>query len=148
MKINGLTTEEVEERIKQGKINFDTNVKTKSIKAIVIGNIFTLFNILNFILAGIVFATGYYRNLLFMGIVTINTIISIYQEIRSKLAIDKLSVISEVKIKVIRDGQTKEIGINSIVVDDIIFYFPFALMLHTLQFQQIQKHLMNLFFLS
>ena len=51
----GLTEEEVNIRIKEGKVNFDTSVPTKSIKQIVIGNIFTLFNLINFVLAILVF---------------------------------------------------------------------------------------------
>lgn len=119
MKKQGLTKKQVEERIKNGQVNYDTTVKTKSIKAIIVGNIFTIFNLLNFALALAIFAVGSYRNLLFMGIVICNTLISIIQEIRSKKAIDKLSVISAVKVIVIRDGQKQNIGINELVVDDI-----------------------------
>lgn len=119
MEKQGLTNKQVEERIKNGQVNYDTTVKTKSIKAIIAGNIFTLFNLLNFALALAIFAVGSYRNLLFMGIVICNTLISIIQEIRSKKAIDKLSVISAVKVTVIRDGKKQSIGINELVLDDI-----------------------------
>lgn len=119
MEKQGLTNKQVEERIKNGQVNYDTTVKTKSIKAIIAGNILTIFNLLNFALALAIFAVGSYRNLLFMGIVICNTLISIIQEIRSKKAIDKLSVISAVKVTVIRDGKKQSIGINELVVDDI-----------------------------
>lgn len=119
MEIQGLTNKQVEERIKNGQVNYETTVKTKSIKAIIAGNIFTIFNILNFALALAIFLVGSYRNLLFMGIVICNTLISIIQEIRSKKAIDKLSVISEVKVTVIREGKKQSIGINELVLDDI-----------------------------
>ena len=116
----GLTEEEVNIRIKEGKVNFDTSVPTKSIKQIVIGNIFTLFNLINFALAILVFFAKSYKNLLFLGVVFSNTLISIIQEIRSKKAIDKLSVLASAKANCIRDGILKQININEIVIDDLL----------------------------
>lgn len=116
----GLTEEEVNIRIKEGKVNFDTSVPTKSIKQIVLGNIFTLFNLINFALAILVFFAKSYKNLLFLGVVFSNTLISIIQEIRSKKAIDKLSVLASAKANCIRDGILKQININEIVIDDLL----------------------------
>ena len=116
----GLTGKEVEERINKGLVNYDTSVKTKSIKQIVLGNIFTLFNIINFLLGLAVFYSKSYKNLFFLGVVFSNTAISIIQEIKSKKAVDKLSVLASAKIKCIRDGKTETIGINEIVLDDIL----------------------------
>lgn len=116
----GLTEEEVNIRIKEGKVNFDTSVPTKSIKQIVLGNIFTLFNLINFALAILVFFAKSYKNLLFLGVVFSNTLISIIQEIRSKKAIDKLSVLASAKANCIRDGILKQISINEIVIDDLL----------------------------
>ena len=117
---NGLTSEEVEKRKKEGKVNFDTSVPTKSIKQIVFENIFTLFNLINFVLAILVFEAKSYKNLLFMGVVVSNTLISIIQEIRSKKAIDKLSVLASAKANCIRNGVLKQISINEIVIDDLL----------------------------
>ena len=116
----GLTDKEVNERIKKNLVNYDTEIKTKSIKTIILSNIFTLFNLLNFSIALAIFIVGSYKNLLFMGVVFCNTIISIIQEINSKRVIDKLSVIASKKVTVIRNGQELEIDIFEIVLDDII----------------------------
>ena len=78
---DGLSSIEIEERKKEGLVNFDTTVPTKSIKAIIAGNVFTIFNLLNLILGVAVFFTGSYKNLLFLVIITCNTIISTYQEL-------------------------------------------------------------------
>lgn len=117
---NGLTCKEVKERIKDEKVNFDTSVPTKSIKQIIFENIFTLFNLINFALAILVFCAKSYKNLLFLGVVFSNTLISIIQEIRSKKAIDKLSVLASAKANCIRDGIKKPISINEIVIDDLL----------------------------
>ena len=91
VKLKGLSSREVESREKKGLVNYDTDVKTKSIKRILTENIFSLFNIINFILAAAVIMAGSYKNVLFMGIIICNTLIGIIQAIRSKLTVDKLS---------------------------------------------------------
>lgn len=127
---NGLTTKEVEKRISEGKINNINTGKTKSIKQIILTNIFTYFNILNLLLAGGIIVSGIlfnhffdsFKNCLFLGVVISNTVISIAQEIMAKKTIDKLSILSSVKAKVIRDGLEKTIDNEEIVLDDIILY--------------------------
>ena len=117
---NGLTTKQVEERKEKKLVNYDTTVPTKSIKRILFDNFFTLFNFLNLFLGIAVFFVKSYKNMLFLGIVIINTAISTIQEIHSKRVIDKLSIMSANKARVIRDGQKQEISINELVIDDII----------------------------
>jgi len=116
----GLTSEQVEKRINNKKVNYDTSTPTKSIKKILTENIFTLFNFTNIILGIAVLLVGSYKNLLFLIIISLNTAISIVQEIKSKKAIDKLAVLAQVKVNSIRDGENKEIGINEIVLDDLL----------------------------
>jgi len=119
---DGLTSEQVNKQIKKGYVNYDTNIKTKSIGQIILYNSFTLFNILNLCLGVLIFFVGSYKNLLFLGVVICNTLISIVQEIRSKIEIDKLSIISSKNASVVRDGKNKIININEVVLDDIINY--------------------------
>ncbi len=119
---NGLSSNQVNIRKQQNLVNCDTTVPTKSIKSIITGNFFTVFNLINLILALAVFAVGEYKNMLFIAIVTINTAISTFQEIHSKRIIDKLSLISSTKVKCTRDAKTELIGINEIVLDDILTF--------------------------
>ena len=130
MDLTGLTNSEVEKRIANGQVNTINNTHTKTIKEIVLSNIFTYFNILNIVLAlsilicGIIFDRFFYslKNSLFLGTVICNTIISIVQEITSKKTIDKLSIISSIKPKVLREGKIIEVLPEEIVMDDIIKY--------------------------
>lgn len=120
-KINeGLTSEQVNYRIKNGYVNYSSDVKTKTIGQIIFYNMFTLFNILNLCLGLLILSVKSYKNLLFLGVVICNTLISIIQEIRSKRAIDKLAIISSTKANVVRDSKNKVIDINEVVLDDII----------------------------
>ena len=116
----GLTDLEIKKRYEDKLVNYDTDIKTKSFKYIILSNIFTLFNFLNLSIAIAIFLVGSYKNLLFMGVVFCNIIISIIQEINSKRVIDKLSVITSKKVIAIRNSQEIEININEIVLDDII----------------------------
>lgn len=121
-KISGLTKIEVENRIRDNKVNYDTSVKTKSIRDIIISNSFTLFNIINILLALLLVIVGSYKNTLFIFIIIINSLISIIQEVRSKRELDKLKVIASNSVLVLRDGIEEEIHINDIVLDDIIIF--------------------------
>ena len=116
----GLTNYEVDKRIKDNLVNIYTEVGTKTVSEIVKENVLTLFNIINVVLAIAVICVGSFKNLTFIIIITINTLISIIQELRSKRTLDKLKVVAASKMHVIRNSIEKEIGINEIVLDDII----------------------------
>ncbi len=119
-KISGLSNDEVQRRIDEGKINVSSNLKTKSVKRICYDNIFTLFNLINVILLVALFLVGSYKNMLFIGVVVANIAIGITQELRSKISVDKLTILSEKKVKVVRNGKIIEINKDEIVLDDIM----------------------------
>jgi len=116
----GLSESQARQRAENGQANSGFTVKTKSVSRILCDNIFTLFNFINIVLAVLVISVGSIRNALFMGVVLCNTAIGIFQEIRAKRAIDRLSVISEPKAEVIRDGTRKTISANDVVIGDIM----------------------------
>lgn len=116
----GLHSEQVQQRIMQGLVNYDVTLPTKSVKRIIYENIFTLFNLINFILAAAILLVGSYKNLLFFGVVLCNLAIGIFQEIRAKRTVDKLSILSAAEVHTIRDGKVQEIGINDIVLDEVM----------------------------
>lgn len=121
MKYNysGLTAEEVSERVKNGQSN-GSDIKTKSVPAIFRDNIFTLFNLINVILAMLVALVGSWRNMLFMGVIVSNIAIGIFQEIRSKRVIDRLSIISAPKAHLIRGRVEEILPVSDIVTDDVM----------------------------
>lgn len=118
----GLSTEQIEERMLKGYLNVKALNNSKSIKKIIFTNIFTFFNILMILIAAWLISVGAIKDLFFLVIVTLNVIIGIVQEIRAKMTIDKLSIISSPTAKVLRDGTVQEIGVNDIVIDDIIIF--------------------------
>ena len=118
--IKGLTHKEVEEKIKQGKSN-KVKIKTnESILKILRKNIFTYFNFIFLILTILLITSHSYRNLTFLGIIITNILIGIIQQIRSKITLDKLSLLDKNKYTVIRDGKEEEIDSDNLVEGDFI----------------------------
>ena len=118
--VSGLSDPQVSQRIRQGLVNGEDEIKTKSISRIVRDNLITFFNILNFILAALVLSVGSYKNLLFLGVIVCNTLIGIIQEVRAKKTIDSLSLITAPKAHAIRSGRETEVPVGKLVLDDVI----------------------------
>ena len=116
----GLTDNQVKKRILEDLNYKDVSVPTKTIKRIIRDNLFTLFNFLNFGLALAIALVGAYKNMLFIGTVILNIIISTVQEIRAKKIVDKLSLISQSKVTVVRNKEKKELFREEVVLDDIV----------------------------
>lgn len=128
--IKGLTNIEVKERIDKNLVNYIDEPKTKTIKEIVRSNVFTYFNFLNVLLGSLVIISGIIsgrllyslKNCLFVGVIFTNTIISIVEEILAKKTIDKLNVITDTKIKTIREGNEVLVSREELVLDDVCVY--------------------------
>lgn len=118
--MTGLTDEQVNERIEQGKVNADENPNTRTYKQIVRENTLTFFNFLNLVLLILVLMVGSYKNAFFVGIIIINTLIGIAQEIRAKKTIDKLAILTAKKSIVIREGKKWTVPTEELVLDDLV----------------------------
>ncbi len=124
---HGLNNEQVLSRIQEGKVNGDTNIKTKSIAQILKDNLITFFNFVFVVLAIILvffvdFKTDFITacgNFGFLILVIFNAGAGIFQEVRAKRTIDKLALISAPKAFVLREGEEKEIAVKDILLDDI-----------------------------
>lgn len=117
----GLTSSEVEERIKNKQVNTTLTKTSKSYAKIFLSNIFTWLNIICFIVAGVLIAIGSYNNISFLLIFLCNLFIGLIQEIKAKKMVDSISVINKAKVEVLRDGKKQEIDIDKVVLDDIVF---------------------------
>ena len=117
---NGLPNEVVEQRILDELVNRNDGKKSKSIGRIIFTNVVTFFNILIFIIAGLLISVGAITDLTFLLIVTINIVIGIVQEIRAKKIIDELTLMSAPTVIVKRGGVEKEVATDEIVLDDLI----------------------------
>ena len=116
----GLTEAEVAERVAAGRTNANTDVKTKSVRQIVAEHAFTLFNAVNVALAALVLVTGQYRNMLFMCVVAANLLIGVVQEVRAKRMVDKLTILTQKEVTVIRAAGERAVPPSELVADDLV----------------------------
>lgn len=116
----GLSDEEVQERISQGKVNGVSKPASKSYGQIVKDNVCTLFNLLNFLIFIALVLVQAWSNLVFILIIIANALIGIYQEIKAKKLVDQLSILTKPTITVVRNGKHVVVDINEIVLDDIL----------------------------
>lgn len=118
----GLTTNQVMEHRLQGWRNLSVEAPSKTTKDIVRENTFTYFNLIFFVLAVLLIIVGSFRNLTFLPVIIGNTLIGIYQEIRAKNILDKMSMLNAPHAKVVRDGKVQQVASEDLVLDDIVIF--------------------------
>ncbi|RVU98730.1 HAD family hydrolase [Coriobacteriales bacterium OH1046] len=118
--IRGLSASEVADRVAHGKVNTNTDVQTKTVGQIVSEHTFTLFNGINLFMFILVLFTAELRNALFMGVVLSNLAIGVFQEIRAKRMVDKLSILTAKTVRVRRGDATVELAFEDLVLDDVV----------------------------
>ena len=118
----GLTQAEVARRAEAGQSNRQTAEPGKSVPRIVADNLFTLFNLLNFALAGCLALVGSWRNMLFLGVVFSNTLIGTVQELRARAMLKKLRLLEVRDVRVIRDGREQKCPPDGLVLGDLVIF--------------------------
>ena len=116
----GLARADVEKRMELGQVNRTEKDVFKSKKEIIRAHTLTYFNFLNLFLAVLVLLTGQFKNMTFMGVVIVNALIGILQELKVKKVVDQLSVMTASKARVIRDGRAWEVDVDEVVLDDVL----------------------------
>jgi len=118
----GLSREQVTQRQKGGWANVAVQSPTKTEREIVRGNVFTFFNLIFLVLAAALVAVGSYKDATFILIAVANTAIGIFQEIRSKRTIDKLTLLASPRGTVVREGSEMSVPTDHMVRDDIAVF--------------------------
>ncbi|RLE16187.1 MAG: cation-translocating P-type ATPase, partial [Actinobacteria bacterium] len=116
----GLTSVEVRTRVSDGKVNIVDSRVSRSVSSILRENLFTRFNAIMSVMLVIVLVFGHPIDALFGFVMVANAVIGIVQELRAKRTLDKLSVLVEPNVTVVRDGVDEEIPTDQIVLDDVI----------------------------
>ncbi len=117
----GLTSQEATERIYAGLRNGMPNSASKTEKQIILENCLTFFNFVFIALAIFLLIGGSSpKNMTFLIVVVCNTCIGIYQEIRAKRAVDKLTLVAAQQVRVIRDGNPAPMRSDLLVRDDVV----------------------------
>ena len=111
---------EVRKRIDNGQTNHTDISTQKTVGQIVKSNLLTYFNLIFLILTVLLCIVGSFRNLTFLPVIIGNTVIGIFQELRAKKTLDKMSMLNAPHSIVVRDGEQQQIQSEELVKDDII----------------------------
>ncbi|MGN1142334.1 MAG: HAD-IC family P-type ATPase [Oliverpabstia sp.] len=118
----GLTRKQAAVRMAHGWSNAPVDPPSKSVKEIITSNVFTYFNLIFAIIAGLLIFVGAFRDLTFLPVIIGNTLIGIIQEIRSKKVLDNLNMLNAPKVTVVREGKTSSIPADQAVLDDVAVF--------------------------
>jgi cation-transporting ATPase E len=120
----GLTAQEVAERVAQGQVNDVPAVPTRTVGQIVRANILTRFNALLGSLLVVILIVGPIQDALFGFVLVANAGIGIYQELRAKRTLDSLAVLTSPHARLVRDGDLREAPLTEVVLDDVLELQP------------------------
>lgn len=120
--IMGLNENEVAARENAGFVNKAEISTDKSVKEIIRSNTLTYFNLIFFIIAVLLCVVGSFRNLTFLPVVIGNSLIGIFQEIRAKKTLEKMSILNSPHAVAIRSGRQVKISTEELVKDDVVVF--------------------------
>jgi len=118
--IYGLTEEEVAQRVARGQVNKIPTPPSRTLGQMIRANFFNVFNALNLVLATIVIVAGSPKNAIFAGVIVVNSIVGVVQELNAKKTLEKLSVLSMAHAMVLREGKETDVSIEELVIDDVV----------------------------
>ena len=121
---SGLTSAQVAQRVTNGETNDTARRTSRPVSHIVRANVLTRFNAIVGALAAVVLVTGHPQDALFGLVIVANTGIGVVQELRAKRTLDRLAVLGEEPVRVMRDGAEAELRPQDIVLDDLILVGP------------------------
>lgn len=121
---SGLTIAEVEDRVARGQVNRVPNRETRSVSNIVRANVFTRFNVLITALLVVIVLVAPLQDALFGLVMVVNTTIGIYQEVKAKRTLDRLTLLTAPRVRVVRGGAVQEVAVSEVVLDDLIDLAP------------------------
>ncbi|MCD7865304.1 MAG: HAD-IC family P-type ATPase, partial [Clostridiales bacterium] len=121
---HGLTREQAAERMACGWDNRPVDASMVSVKEIIRENVFTYYNLIFLILAALLVVVRSYRDLSFLLIIAVNTLIGIFQEVQAKKELEKMNMMAAPKVSAVREGKLRTLPAEKLVRDDIVLFLP------------------------
>ncbi|MGZ5327610.1 MAG: HAD-IC family P-type ATPase [Actinomycetota bacterium] len=116
----GLSAADVAARVAEGRTNDVPAATTRTVAQIVRANIFTRFNAILGAMFAIIVVVGPVQDALFGFVLVANALIGIVQELRAKRTLDRLTLLTAPKARVVRDGEVLELAVGQVVQDDVL----------------------------
>lgn len=119
--LQGLSAREVAERRGRGEGNTPPPRSSRTYWQIVGENTFTFINIVLFSLSFILVALGQILDaIVSIGVILLNVLVSIVQEVRAKRALDRITLLTQPMAHVVRDGREYDVPPQDLVVGDVL----------------------------
>lgn len=123
--LQGLSGREVIERRSHGQGNAAPPPSSRTYWRIIVENTFTFINIVLFSLGlGLVLLGQFLDALVSIGVILLNVLVSIVQEIRAKRMLDRITLLTQPKAHVVRDGREYEAPPQDLVIGDVLRVGP------------------------
>ncbi|MCK6513266.1 HAD-IC family P-type ATPase [Myxococcota bacterium] len=127
--IKGLSRQEVAQRVLEGRTNAVKRETSRTYQGIALSNLFNVFNLVVFSIAAVLVALFFvfgdkrtlYDSLAIGTVAIVNSVISMIQEIRAKIALDKIVALSRSMSSVVREGSAQDIAMDDIVAGDVVW---------------------------
>ena len=116
----GLTSADVAARVSAGKVNITDDTSSRSLWEILRGNLFTLFNAILGVALVLVLAVGAWKDAVFGLVLLSNTLIGAVTEYRAKRTLDRLAILNQSEVTVIRDGAEHRVPTREVVLDEVM----------------------------
>jgi len=122
--VTGLSKRQVRDRVAEGQVNDVPDGPSRTVREIVRSNVITRFNLLISALLVVIVLVAPLQDALFAGVMVVNTIIGIYQELKAKRTLDRLAVLAAPRVSVVRDGKVKKIAASDVVIQEVLEIAP------------------------
>ncbi len=116
----GLSAAEVAARVADGRTNDVPAAPTRTVAQIVRANVFTRFNAILGAMLAVIVVVGPAQDALFGFVLFANALIGIVQELRAKGTLDRLTLLTAPRARVVRDGEVHEVSVGEVVQDDVL----------------------------
>jgi cation-transporting ATPase E len=123
--VAGLSAAEAEQRRRQGRANTVVGGATRNYATILRTTVFSFYNTILFVIGVVLLALGRYNDaFITVGMGLINAVISAVQEIRAKRSLDRLQLLDQAAVVVVRDGRDVEVMPDEVVSGDLLRIRP------------------------
>jgi cation-transporting ATPase E len=119
--VQGLSEREAAARRAAGQGNTAPPPTGRTYRQIVRENVFTFINIVLFVLGLVLVLVGRPLDaVVSVGVIAVNIVVSVVQEIRAKRTLDRISLLTRPTATVVRDGQEHSMAPEQLVVGDVL----------------------------
>jgi cation-transporting ATPase E len=119
----GLTSAEAARRLAT-RAGQSAERTSRPVADILRANILTRFNLILGVLLAVILSVGAPQDALFGIVLVANAVIGIAQELRAKITLDRLAVLTAPRVRVVRDGAPRDIAVAELVAGDLVRLRP------------------------